>query len=98
VKGGLVHAQGGAFRQRIRRNRQRKRIDPFGQLKLAVAAYLSATGRDPATPVQLGIVFPHMSVTAFPWTPSSHIIVADDLAPERLRARLSMQACANPDN
>lgn len=96
VKGGQVHAHRGAFHQRIARNGQRKRIDPFGQLKRAVKAYLAATGRDPATPVELAIVFPHMAASAFQWASSPHILTSEDLELERLRAWAASRPCANP--
>jgi hypothetical protein len=44
VKGGLVHASDGAFRQLITQSGQRKRIDPFGQLKMAFARVCDAAG------------------------------------------------------
>jgi hypothetical protein len=96
VKGGMVHAYRGAFRQRVGQNGQRKRIDPFGQLKLAVRAYLTVTGRDPATSVELAVVFPDMAASAFPWIPSPHILTREDLGPERLRTWLSSRMRSEP--
>ena len=64
--------------------------DPFGQLKRAVAANLAATGLDPATPVHMGIVLPHMLQTAFPWEPSPHILTRELLAPEPPRRSLAV--------
>jgi hypothetical protein len=44
VKGGLVHASRGVFRQVIAQSGQRKRIDPFGQLKLGFARVCGVAG------------------------------------------------------
>jgi Nuclease-related domain len=46
VKGGLVHARRGAFRQLITQSGVRKRINPFGQVKLAFARVCDAAGVD----------------------------------------------------
>ena len=75
VKGGQVHAFRGWFRQRIRPSGLRKRIDPFGQLKLGVRAALAAAALSPeALPVALVIWFPHMGHGSMPWkTAAPHI-------------------------
>lgn len=47
VKGGMVHAARGWFRQLINKGTgQRKRIDPFGQLKLGVRASFEGASGD----------------------------------------------------
>jgi hypothetical protein len=74
VKGGLVHARRGAFRQLIAASGQRKRINPFGQVKMAFARVCDAAGVDaPAVPVEFVIWFPQMAQSAFTWPPSPHI-------------------------
>jgi hypothetical protein len=74
VKGGLVHASRGAFRQVIARSGRRKRINPFGQLKLAFARLCDAAGVDAlAVPVEFVIWFPQMAQSAFTWPSSPHI-------------------------
>jgi hypothetical protein len=72
VKGGLVHASRGAFRQLIAPTGLRKRIDPFGQLKMAFARVCDAAGVD-VVPVHFVIWFPQMAQSAFIWEPSPHI-------------------------
>jgi hypothetical protein len=53
---------------------QRKRIDPFGQLKMAFARVCDAAGVDMlALPVHFAIWFPNMAQSAFSWQPSPHI-------------------------
>ena len=73
VKGGQVHAFRGWFRQKLKTHR--KRIDPFGQVKLGVRDVLSAAGVSPERlPVAFVICFPHMSVKGLPWAdPGRHI-------------------------
>jgi Nuclease-related domain len=74
VKGGLVHASRGAFRQLITQSGQRKRIDPFGQLKMAFARVCDASGVDVTSlPVHFAVWFPQMGQGAFTWKPSPHI-------------------------
>ena len=74
VKGGLVHASRGAFRQLITRSGQRKRIDPFGQLKMAFARLGDAAGVDVlGVPAHFVIWFPQMGQGAFAWPASPHI-------------------------
>jgi nuclease-like protein len=74
VKGGLVHASRGAFRQLITQSGQRKRIDPFGQLKMGFARVCDAAGVDmTGLPVHFVIWFPQMGQGAFTWEPSPHI-------------------------
>jgi len=74
VKGGLVHAHRGWFRQLVRRPGQRKRIDPFGQLKLGFAGICRAAGvAVGSVPVHLAIWFPQMGQGAFVWKPTPHI-------------------------
>lgn len=89
VKGGLVHACRGSFRQTVKgrgtRPGQRKRIDPFAQTGAALDALLAATGIARARlAVHVAAVFPQMCARAFPWGPSPHLLYAEDLAPERL--------------
>jgi hypothetical protein len=56
VKGGLVHASRGAFRQLIAPTGLRKRIDAFGQLKMGFARVGDAAGVDvTAVPVHFVI-------------------------------------------
>jgi hypothetical protein len=74
VKGGLVHATRGVFRQVIAASGQRKGIDPFGQLKFGFARVCDAAGVDVLTlPVHWVIWFPHMAQSAFTWKRSPHI-------------------------
>jgi len=74
VKGGLVHAWRGAFRQLIAPTGLRKRIDPFGQLKMAFARVGDAAGVDVSKlPVHFLMWFPQMGQGAFGWEPSPHI-------------------------
>jgi nuclease-like protein len=74
VKGGTVHAARGAFRQVIAPSGLRKRIDPFGQLKMAFARVCDGAQINALSlPVHLVIWFPHMGEAAFTWRPSPHI-------------------------
>lgn len=91
IKGGMVHAARGWFRQLIRRPGIRKRIDPFGQLKAGVREALAALGAgDVALPLHLAIWLPMMGQGAFTWpAPTPHVFTREVLAPDRLRAMLS---------
>lgn len=91
VKGGMVHAARGWFRQLIQRPGIRKRIDPFGQVKAGVREALAALGAgDVALPLHLAIWLPMMGQGAFTWSaPTPHIFTREVLAPERLQAMLA---------
>jgi Nuclease-related domain len=74
VKGGLVHASRGAFRQLIAASGRREQINPFGQLKMAFARVCDVAGIDVlAVPLHLAIWLPQMAQTALTWEPSPHI-------------------------
>jgi len=74
VKGGLVHAKDGAFRQVIAASGLRKRINPFGQVKMGFTRVCDAVGVDVLTvPVHFAIWFPQMAQSAFTWPASLHI-------------------------
>lgn len=74
VKGGWVHASRGAFRQLIAASGRRKQINPFGQLKMALARVCDAAGVDVlAIPLHLAIWLPQMAQSALTWEPSPHI-------------------------
>jgi hypothetical protein len=89
VKGGLVHASRGAFRQLITQSGQRKRIDPFGQLKMAFARVCDAAGVDVlALPVHFAIWFPQMAQSAFAWEPSPHIWTRETMGTEALNSAI----------
>src|SRR3981081_4650891 len=78
VKGGLVHASRGAFRQLIAPTGLRKRIDPFGQLKMAFARVCDAAGIDMlGVPAHFAIWFPQMAQSALTWPASPHIWTRD---------------------
>jgi hypothetical protein len=81
VKGGSVHASRGAFRQVIASSGMRKRINPFGQLKMAFARVCDAAGVDVLQlPVHFVIWFPQMGEAAFTWRPSPHIWTREAIA------------------
>ena len=75
VKGGQVHAFRGWFRQKIKVTGQRKRVDPFGQVKRGVRDVLVACDVSPERlPVAFVIAFPHMGAKGLPWRdPGPHI-------------------------
>lgn len=74
VKGGLVHDVGGGFGQLVTASGLRKRINPFGQVKMALARIGDAVGIDVSTaPVHHVVWFPMMAQSAFPWRASDHI-------------------------
>ncbi len=87
VKGGMVHAARGWFRQQISRTGQRKKIDPFGQLKAAVRDLYAAAGiGETDLPSHLAIWLPAMSKSAFAWRlPCPHILTRELLDPGRLQ-------------
>lgn len=87
VKGGMVHSARGWFRQQIRVNGQRKKIDPFGQLKSAVRDLFAVAGiADGEVPSHLAIWFPAMSKSAFAWRlPTPHILTRELLDAGRLQ-------------
>ena len=99
VKGGMVHDKRGAFRQLISKTGQRKRIDPFGQLKLGLrdlfaaanlaldADVLSETGKQgawSAVPVHQAIWFPEMGQGGLRWQATPHILTLEILDVTRL--------------
>lgn len=89
VKGGLVHAGAGRFRQVIRRNGLRKTVDPFGQLKRAIAALAHGTGIDLGhCPRHLAVALPLMAASAFTFQPSHQILTREALASGRLRGTI----------
>lgn len=93
--GALVHGSRGAFRQVIAPSGRRKRINPFGQLKLAFARVCDAAGVDAlAVPVEFAIWFRQMAQSAFTW-PTRETIELEDISGtvERLLpARMSAAA------
>lgn len=91
VKGGLVHAGHGRFRQIIHRSGLRKVIDPFGQLKRALAALAHGTGIDlDRCPRHLAVALPMMAASAFTFEVSHQILTREALAPGRLRGTLEV--------
>lgn len=89
VKGGLVHAGAGRFRQVIRRNGLRKTVDPFGQLKHGIAALTHGTGLDlDHCPRHLAVALPLMAASAFTFQVSHQILTREALAPDLLRGSL----------
>lgn len=81
VKGGMVHARRGAFRQVISANGQRKRIDPFGQLNRAVGDVWAAAGLLPdALPLHRCVWLPQMYQAGLPWQATAHILTCETLA------------------
>lgn len=89
VKGGLVHAGRGRFRQIIHRNGLRKTVDPFGQLKRAIAALAHGTGVDlDSCPRHLCAALPLMAASAFTFPASPQILTREALSPGRLRGTL----------
>lgn len=89
VKGGLVHAGAGRFRQVIRRNGMRKTVDPFGQLKRSIAALAHGTALDlEHCPRHLAVALPLMAASAFTFQPSHQILTREALEPGRLRGTL----------
>jgi Nuclease-related domain len=89
VKGGLVHASRGAFRQLITPSGLRKRINPFGQLKMAFARVCDVAGVDVlALPVHFVIWFPQMAQSAFTWEPSPHIWTREAIEAGEVGARI----------
>ena len=87
VKGGMVHDKRGAFRQLISKAGQRKKIDPFGQLKLGLRDLYSAAGvaDDGPVPVHQAIWFSQMGQGGLRWQPSPHILTREILDVTRLR-------------
>lgn len=89
VKGGLVHAGHGRFRQIIHRSGLRKVIEPFGQLKRALAALAHGTGIDLENcPCHLAVALPMMAASAFTFQASHQILTREALEPGRLRGTL----------
>ena len=79
VKGGMVHDKRGSFRQLISKSGQRKRIDPFGQLKLAICDLLTAARVDADVPMHQAIWFPEMGQGGLRWQASDHILTREIL-------------------
>jgi hypothetical protein len=99
VKGGLVHAGRGRFRQIIRRNGLRKTVDPFGQLKRALAALAPGTGLDlDPCPRHLAVALPLMAASAFTFEASQQILTREALAPGPLRSTLEAALPPHGDN
>ena len=90
VKGGQVHDKRGAFRQLVsRKPLWRKRIDPFGQLKLALRDVFAAAGApSDAITVHQAIWLPEMGQAGLRWQPTPHILTRELLDPDRLRRLL----------
>lgn len=91
VKGGLVHAGRGHLRQstRTKASKLGKRIEPFRQVKRALADLWEATGIAPGLiPTFIMAAFPHMSEKAFPWAQAPHVLTREDLETDKLRERL----------
>ena len=93
VKGGMVHAFRGSFRQVLHgpgtRPGQRKRVQPFAQTRKALDELFAHSGIDPATvPIHIAAIFPDMSANAFPWGPSPHLLYHEQLAPQSLRCAI----------
>jgi hypothetical protein len=87
VKGGMVYARRGHLLQQVAREGTRKRIDPFGQLKRAVAEIWALAGLRPEDmPVHGAIWFPEMGQAGLRWPPSPHILTRETLAPDVLAA------------
>jgi hypothetical protein len=104
VKGGSVHATRGAFRQVIAPSGMRKRINPFGQLKMGFARLCDAAGVEVLQlPAHFVIWFPQMGQAAFTWLPSPHIWTREaivvgaigDLVRRALTARASAAQAAS---
>lgn len=99
VKGGLVHAGRGRFRQIIRRNGLGKTVDPFGQLKRALAALAHGTGLDlDHCPRHLAVALPLMAASAFTFEVSHQILTREALAPGQLRSTLEAALPPHGDN
>jgi hypothetical protein len=80
VKGGMVHDKRGAFRQLISSSGQRKRIDPFGQLKRGLIDLFAAARVAPDdVPVHQVIWFPEMGQKGLRWPASPHILTYEQL-------------------
>lgn len=98
VKGGLVHAGHGRFRQNIWRNGLRKTVDPFGQLKRGIAALAHGTGINlECCPRHLAVALPLMAASAFTFQASHQILTREALAPDRLRGTLEMHLPPHSD-
>ena len=104
VKGGMVHDKRGAFRQLVSTAGQRKRIDPFGQLKLGLRDLYSAAGvsldaymlpeaddhqAQCGAPVHQAIWFPEMGQGGLRWQPTPHILTREILDATRLRGMVA---------
>lgn len=95
VKGGLVHAGRGAFRQATHsmqgQRSHRKRVEPFKQVKLALRELWEKSGINPlAVPTFIMAAFPKMSDDAFPWGTAKHILTREDFEDAaRLAARIT---------
>ncbi len=89
VKGGLVHYRRGFRQQLAGAQRWRKRIDPWGQAKLALAQLFAVLGLDPATiPHAVAFAVPTMLRGGYQFDPGAHILTAEDLAPIALASKL----------
>lgn len=84
VKGGMVHDKRGTFRQLVSKSGQRKKIDPFGQLKRAVGDLLTAAGVEVAVPMHQAIWLPDMGQGGLRWQPSDHILTREHLSPSQV--------------
>lgn len=99
VKGGLVHAGRGGFRQIIHRNGLRKTVDPFGQLKRGLAALAHGTGLAlDHCPRHLAVALPLMAASAFTFEVSHQILTREALAPGQLRSTLEAVLPPHGDN
>ena len=85
-KGGMVHDKRGSFRQLVSRKPVwRKKIDPFGQLKLALRDLFAAAGVQTQTlPLHQAIWFPEMGQGGLRWQPSPHILTREILQTDKL--------------
>lgn len=98
VKGGMVHDKRGAFRQRIGKSGQPKKIDPFGQLKCGLRDLFLAGGiTDHAVPMHQAIWFPEMGQGGLRWTESDHILTRETLDPVALAAVVERAMPAIPE-
>ncbi len=104
VKGGLVHAGPGAFRQATHsmqgQRSHSKRIEPFRQVTLALGQLWEKSGINPlAIPTFIMAAFPNMSEEAYPWGRATHILTREDFdGPDRLAKRIMESLAPQPQH
>lgn len=99
VKGGMVHAMRGKFRQALPSTTYRKAVLPFAQLKKAIAALFAATGvTADEVPCHLAVFLPLMSAKAFIWGTSPHLLTREHIEPDALRSFISTALTGHVDD